>query len=196
MTSAIDTSKPVTGSPTTQSVRDNFLAARNEIIQLQGAIGWADYNDTLTATTPISPTINTFTKLTNNGLGPNTNTSQLPTGVTSLWNPITNQIDLSQMAINSMVNARYDISITTTAANQEVFLSVFLAIGSPSAYESPKDYKQFKTAGTYPITIWSGLYIGSSDVKDFPAEIRIKSSSACTVRVNGWYFQAFNHIPH
>lgn len=196
MTSAIDTSKPVTGSPTTQSVRDNFVSAKNEIIQLQGAIGWADYNDTLTATTPISPTVNVFTKLTNNALGSNTNTSQLPTGVTSMWNPVTNQIDLSQLEINSMVNARYDIQVTTTTVNQAVFVSVFLAIGSPSAYESPKDYKQFKSAGTYPITIWSGSYIGSSDVKNFPAEIRIKSDSACTVRVNGWYFQAFNHIPH
>jgi len=33
---------------------------------------WADYNDLATATTPISPTINTFTKLTNDGAGPNT----------------------------------------------------------------------------------------------------------------------------
>ena len=196
MTSAIDTSKPVAGSPTTQSVRDNFTAARSEIIQLQGAIGWADYNDTLTAVTPISPTINVFTKITNNGLGPYTNTSQLPTGVTSLWNPVTNQIDLSQMAIYSMVNARYDLQVTTTAANQEVFLSVFLAIGSPSAYESPRLYTQYKSAGTYPLTVWSGSYIGSTDVKNFPAEIRVKSSAACTIRVNGWYFQAFNHVPH
>lgn len=35
MTSAIDTSKPVTGTPTTQSVRDNFVAAKNEILDLQ-----------------------------------------------------------------------------------------------------------------------------------------------------------------
>lgn len=195
MTSAIDTSKPVTGTPTTQSVRDNFVAAKSEIIALQGAIGWADYNDTLTATTPISPTVNVFTKLTNNGLGPNTNTSQLPTGITSLWNTATNQIDLSQIAINGMLNARYDLSITTTAVNQSVFLSVFLAIGSPSAYESPKSYYQFKSAGTYPITVWSGSYIGSTDVKNYPAEIKIKSDAACTVRVNGWYFQVFNHIP-
>lgn len=196
MTSAINANYPVTGTPTTQSVRDNFAAAKSEIIALQGAIGWADYNDTLTATTPISPTINTFTKLTNNGLGSSTNTSQLPTGITSLWNSVTNQIDLSQLAIYSMLNVRYDLSITTTAVNQSVFLSVFLGIGSPSAYESPKDYKQFKSAGTYPITVWSGSYIGSTDIKNYPAEIRIKSDAACTVRVNGWYFQAFNHIPH
>lgn len=110
MTSAIDASKPVTGSPTTQSVRDNFLAARNEIIQLQDSIGWADYNDTLTATTPISPTINTFTKLTNNGLGTNTSTIHLPTGVTSLWNASTNHISsaldrLRHMSLQKTINS-------------------------------------------------------------------------------------------
>ena len=35
MTSAIDSSKPITGSPTTQSVRDNFAAAKSEIEALQ-----------------------------------------------------------------------------------------------------------------------------------------------------------------
>lgn len=35
MTSAIDATKPITGSPTTQSVRDNFLLAKNEITDLQ-----------------------------------------------------------------------------------------------------------------------------------------------------------------
>lgn len=35
MTSAIDPSKPISGNPTTQSVRDNFLAAKNEIDDLQ-----------------------------------------------------------------------------------------------------------------------------------------------------------------
>jgi hypothetical protein len=38
MTSAIDATKPISGSPTTQSVRDNFLVAKNEISALQTAI--------------------------------------------------------------------------------------------------------------------------------------------------------------
>lgn len=38
MTSAIDPTKPVTGNPTTQSVRDNFQAAKDEIEALQGLI--------------------------------------------------------------------------------------------------------------------------------------------------------------
>jgi hypothetical protein len=37
MSSAIDATKPVTGTPTTQSVRDNFAAAKSEIEALQMA---------------------------------------------------------------------------------------------------------------------------------------------------------------
>lgn len=35
MTSAIDATKPIAGTPTTQSVRDNFAAAKSEILALQ-----------------------------------------------------------------------------------------------------------------------------------------------------------------
>lgn len=194
MTSLINPLYPVAGSPTTQSVRDNFNAAKSEIIELQTSIGWADYNDTATATTPISPTINVFTKLTNNGQGTNTNVANLPTGITTLWNTTNNQIDLSQLPLYSMLNARYDIQITTTGANQSVWMSVFFGVGSPSAFESQKYYQSFKTAGTYPITIWSGSYVGSADIKNYPAEIKLKSDAACTVKVNGWYFQAFKKL--
>jgi hypothetical protein len=40
MSSAIDATKPVTGTPTTQSVRDNFAAAKAEIEALQSAKVW------------------------------------------------------------------------------------------------------------------------------------------------------------
>lgn len=38
MASAIDITKPVEGNPTTQSVRDNFAAAKNEIEALQTSV--------------------------------------------------------------------------------------------------------------------------------------------------------------
>lgn len=39
MTSAIDVTKPTTGNPTTESVRQNFAAAKDEIEALQAAVG-------------------------------------------------------------------------------------------------------------------------------------------------------------
>lgn len=194
MASDINVAIPPLGSPTTAGVRANFSAAKTEIEELQTSLGYADYNDVTTATTPISiPGTNTFTKLTNDAAGPYTRV-RLPSGVTSLWNTSTNQINLSQLPIDSMVNARYDITVTTTAANQVVSLSTFLAIGSPSEYESPKLTQIFKTAGTYNITVFTGSYVGSTDVQTYPAELRLKSDASCSVKVNGWYFQVFKKI--
>ena len=194
MSSNIDTAIPPFGTPTTAGVRNNFTAAKSEIEALQGAVGFVDYNDAATAITPISVSPATWTKLTNDKLGPFTKTDALPTGVTSLWNSTTNQIILTELPLKSMVNARYDVTVTTTAANQVVNLSVFLGVGSPSEYESPKLTTQFKTAGTYSLTVFTGSYIGSTDIRDFPAEIKIKSDAACTIKVNGWYFQVFKKV--
>ena len=165
MASDINVAIPPLGSPTTAGVRANFSAAKSEIEELQNSIGYADYNDVTTQTTPISiPGTSTFVKLTNDDAGPYTRV-RLPSGVTSIWNTSTNQINLSQLPIDSMVNARYDITVTTTDANQAISLSTFLAIGSPSAYESPKLTQIFKTAGTYNITVFTGSYVGSTDVQ-------------------------------
>ena len=194
MSSNIDTAIPPFGTPTTAGVRNNFTAAKSEIEALQGAVGFVDYKDAATAITPISVAPAPCTKLTNDTLGPFTKTDALPTGVTSLWNSTTNQIILTELPLKSMVNARYDVTVTTTAANQVVNLSVFLGVGSPSEYESPKLTTQFKTAGTYSLTVFTGSYIGSTDIRDFPAEIKIKSDAACTIKVNGWYFQVFKKV--
>ena len=194
MSSNIDSAIPPFGTPTTAGVRNNFTAAKSEIEALQGAVGFVDYNDAATAITPINITPDTWTKLTNDKLGPFTKTDALPNGVTSLWNSTTNQIILTELPLKSMVNARYDVTVTTTAANQVVNLSVFLGVGSPSEYESPKLTTQFKTAGTYSLTVFTGSYIGSTDIRDFPAEIKIKSDAACTIKVNGWYFQVFKKV--
>lgn len=53
MTSAIDPTKPVFGTPTTQSVRDNFSAAKSEIESLQ--------SDVATALTRPTDTFETWT---------------------------------------------------------------------------------------------------------------------------------------
>jgi len=56
MTSAIDATKPVTGNPTTQSVRDQFATARDEITALQAAVaGIGGGSITVSDTAPASP---------------------------------------------------------------------------------------------------------------------------------------------
>lgn len=191
MSSDINTAIPPLGTPTTAGVRANFAAAKAEIEELQTANGWADYQDTATTTTPLTIVSGTWKKLTNNAAGAQTRTDMLPSLVTSLWNTTNNQLDFSQLPLNSTIDIRMDFSVTVASANTVMDVSAFCAIGSVSAFELPLlTSKFFSTAGTYKVTIQGSMYIGSSDVKSFPAELRLKMNSAGSVVVNGWFIKA------
>jgi len=192
MASAIDATKPVVGTPTTQSVRDNFAAAKTEIEVLQGAVGFADYSDTATTSTPIAVSPTTWTKLTNNGAGAQT-LKKLPAGVTDLWNTSTNQLALSQLPLFSMVEARLDLVVTTSANNQVVQVRTSLAIGDAGAFTLPASELHFKSSGAHSAVIAIPFYIGSAPVRTNPGEFQIYSDASCTVKVNGWYIRAHEY---
>lgn len=194
MASNINAAVPPFGNATTAGVRENFATAKTEIEALQRQIGFADYNDAATGVTPISVGASTWVKLTNDKLGPNTKIDALPSGVTNLWNNVTNQLVLTELPVNTMVEIRADMIVTTTAANQIVkFLSQF-AIGNPIEFGLEASANQFKTAGAQKLVIHGAFYIGSEPVRTNPAEFRIWSDAACTVRVNGWYIRVIKFL--
>lgn len=194
MASNINAAVPPFGNATTAGVRENFATAKAEIETLQRQIGFADYNDAATGVTPINVGVSTWVKLTNDKLGPNTKIDALPSGVTNLWNNVTNQLVLTELPVNTMVEIRADMIVTTTAANQIVrFLSQF-AIGNPIEFGLEASANQFKTAGAQKLVIHGAFYIGSEPVRTNPAEFRIWSDAACTVRVNGWYIRVIKFL--
>lgn len=194
MSSNIDTAVPPFGNATTAGVRANFTAAKSEIEELQTQVGFADYNDLNTATTPISVSATTWTKLTNDTLGPNTKIDVLPSGVTSLWNSTTNQLDFTELPVNTMCEIRADIEVTTSSANQVVKFRTSFAIGNAIAFQLENTANQFKTAGLQKMVINSSFYIGSLPVKNNPAELQLWSDSSCTVKVNGWYIRVIKYL--
>ena len=189
MPSTINPLNPIAGTPTTASVRANFTAAKNEIEALQRQIGFADYADTATTGTPISVSPSTWTKLTNNKLGATTKTDALPSGVTNLWNSSTNQLVLSELPLNSTVEVRADITVTTSALNQIVRFRTSLAIGDAIAFAINDGEMQYKTAGAKDLGINTSFYIGYLPVKNNPGELQVWSDAACTVMVKGWYIR-------
>ena len=78
-----------------------------------GGFGFAVYQNTGAAQS--APT-DTWLLVNNNGLGVETNQTQLPDGVTTLLG--TNSIDISQVPINSIVEIRLSIEFTPTTNNQ------------------------------------------------------------------------------
>lgn len=190
MASNINVAVPPLGSPTTSGVRANFAAAKTEIEGLQTARGFADYDDNATVGTPLVLVAGVFKKLTNDTLGPYTRTNALPSGITTLWNSTNNQFNFTELPLDSTLDGRFDFIVTTNANNLTIDLSAFIAVGSPSAYEFPLLTSTFfPVSGTYKLTAHSSMYIGSTDIKNYPAEIKMKCSGAGSVTVNGWFIR-------
>ena len=153
-------------------------------------VGWYDYNDLATQSTPIALTTpGTKYDLTNDKLGPSTNISFGLDGVTDIWSSVSNRFDFSGLDIGNTLDTRVDVTIITTAANTAVQCEFEFAVGTGSAFPLPIFGPiNFKTAGTYQIVVDRSFYIGSAVVRDNPVRIRMAADTAgATVKVNGWF---------
>ena len=150
-------------------------------------VGFVDYNDLDTATTAIViPNTSTYISLTNDGLGAFTNKLYLPSGVTDVWDVSLDAFDWSELTLGDMVDIRLDIIITTANNNQEVVVALELGTGGFS-YEIPYAHLVFKSAGTYQINKFNGIYMGDSNTLDNGGHFKVLSDGNATVVVNGWY---------
>lgn len=148
--------------------------------------GSADYSDTATAITPIVILKDVFSFITNNALGINTDVSNLPDGVTVLWDASNNQFDFSQLSIGSVVHLRFDLNIVAPSNNSEVLIAMDFAIGGvPFTLNIARKY--YKYAGTYTNeTFTTFFYIKNANMMNFPAKPKIRVDDATTLVVNGW----------
>ena len=182
------TSRTVNSDGVTTIVSDGANWRFTQHSQGNTDIGFFDYNDLATATTPISVSAATQTKLTNDGLGANTTLDYAPDGVTNIWDVATDELDFSELKLGDQIIIRGDIEITTLSANTDVVVTIKLSVGSLNI-ELPASQASFKTTGTYRIIGTFNVYIGAQDIIDFPAELLIESDNATTVQVNGWYIR-------
>lgn len=156
--------------------------------------GFADYSNSNPAGNQLSLIEDVFQVMVNDGLGAFTNESFLPSGVTSLWNPSTNQFDFSSLSIGTTVDIRMDATITTLALNQSWRVVLALAVGTPQEYEIEFSSGIRLFSGTSQITRYNGIYIGNEITKNNPAELRIVSNAGATVQIAGWYLKVLTKI--
>jgi len=151
------------------------------------SIGFVDYNDALTAISPISvPATLTDTLLTNDTLGPFTNTAHLPDNVTTIWDSVGNLFDFTELVLGSTVEIRLDIAVTTTSPNQVIEIDLELGVGG-TTYQIPFVRNTFKAVGTQEVNRFNGIYMGDTNTLNNGARFLIRSDGVATVRVNGWY---------
>lgn len=156
-------------------------------------MGFWDYNDAATTTTPIVlSSAATYFTLTNDEAGANTLKTYKLTGATDLWNETTNRFDWSDLSLGDTVDIRFDIQVETMGANHEIDLRLVMAEGHANQYTLDVHRQNFKSAGTYPIVRWYSIYMGDTDTLNNPSRLEISSDTGTTneVVVNGWYVRA------
>lgn len=159
----------------------NVDAANSSVI-----VGIYDWNDTGTASSPVSLTAGTPAKMTNNGLGSFTNLTYGIPGVTP-FDTSTSEFDFTDLALGDSVDIRVDITVTTTSANEIVDIDFSLGEGA-SPYTIPIMSREFRYAGPHRIVAWSSIYMGDTTTRDNPATITVTGdNTGSTVVNNGWY---------
>lgn len=149
--------------------------------------GLLDYNDLVTATTPISILADTPTVLTNDGAGAFTNMGFLPPGVTDVWLVGSDVFDWSQLKLGDMVDIRLDIDVTPDFTNTEVTVELHLGTGG-NAYTIPWVTEQnFKDAVTHKLNVYNGIYLGDLNTLNNGGQFKITATNTCDVKVVGWY---------
>ena len=164
---------------------------KNKPEQLFSSLGYFDYADLATQTTPITVAPDTETLLTNDTLGDDTNTSQPPYGVSAIWDADSDEFNFQQLSVGDTVDIRVHLKTTTTTANQKYHVDMKFAFDGPSEFENRIFSQVVKTSGEDEQTFISTLYIGSEDVKNYPARLYITSDDDATVKVVGWFCRVF-----
>ena len=152
--------------------------------------GVIDYADLATATTPLAYTGGSgYVNLPNDGAG-SVSYNNAPQGVTDIYDTVNDRFDWSDLKLGDMLDSRFDVSVTTGSANQEVLVAINFAVGG-TPYRIPLARQQFKVAGTYPMTGNIPFDLGDANTLNNYANFQISSDGNMNVRVNGWRTQIY-----
>lgn len=151
------------------------------------ALFFADYNDATTAGTPITLSANVWTDLTNDGAGPFSNTTYLPSSITQLLDTSTGYLDLSQLELGDSVIIRNDFIVTPNGnrANLNFRYSLGTGLGSYTL-----DYfvgRLDSGAGIpYRFNLYTHyIYLGDDNTRLNPIKLQLNLSKNGSVINNG-----------
>ncbi len=154
----------------------------DEVGALDAHLGVADYNDTSTATTPLTLVADTWTTLPNDGLG-EFSQENLPSGVTTLLDDTTGSLDISELTQYSDIFVRPDFTVTPDSNNADLEFRFLLGTGA-GQYTLPTSFGRLDLgAGIEYRRGLNALYIyaGDSNTIDNPIYLQVKLSASGSV---------------
>ncbi len=145
--------------------------------------GFADYNDASTSGTPIVLVADTWTTISNDGLGAFTNTAYLPSGVTALMDTSTGAIDVSELSLGDVVLIRNDYTVTPDTNNASLSFRYQLGTGGGSYTLEKRVGRLDEGSGIgYRQSLnVDKIYMGDANTRDNPIVLQVKLSTSGTL---------------
>ena len=141
-------------------------------------IGFIDYNDTSTTTTPLVLNADTWTTIPNDGLGPFTNKSFPPQGVTELMDA-NGAIDCSELSLGDVIFIRNDYTITPQTNNGSLQFRYALGGGGNEYFLETRLGRMDSGSGIgYRYSLSADLiYMGDLNTLNNPIILQINSTA-------------------
>ena len=155
--------------------------------------GVLDYNDTATTTTPIALAADTWTTITNDGLGSFTNKNYKPYEVTELMNS-SGQIDCSELQLGSGIFIRNDYQVSPNIDGALLEFRYVLGTGAGEYTLEKIENRLDDGAGKYyrNSLVSDYIYMGDSNTRDNPITLQVRLSCAGTLINAGSAIQVVN----
>jgi len=149
--------------------------------------GIADYNDSGTAVSPITLATDTWTTVPNNGAGPFTNLTYLPSGVTNLMNTATGQFTFSELSLGDNVFVRNDLTVNPLTNNALFEVRYLLGAGANAYTLTSTSIRLDSGSGKdYRFSLRPDMiYMGDVNTKDNPITLQVRLSAEGTLINNG-----------
>ena len=156
--------------------------------------GVLDYNDTATTTTPIALQANTWTTITNDGLGPYTNLNFKPYEVTDMMDTTTGEFDFTelQLGVGIFIRNDYEVNPNIDKALLEIRYQIGTGAGAYTLVDS--NGRLDDGAGKYYRKSLKAdyIYTGDANTRDNSISFQVKLSCDGTLINNGSAIQVVN----
>ena len=157
--------------------------------------GFADYNDSTTAGTPINITKNTWTTITNDGAGAFSNTSYLPYNITTLMDTSTGAIDVTELELGDSILVRNDFTVTPNTNNALLSFRYQLGTGG-GLYTLEKIIGRLDSGSGQPYRFsltTDYIYMGDTNTRDNPITLQVYLSAKGSLVNAGSVIQVIKH---
>jgi len=145
-----------------------------------GAGGFIDYNDVATGVTSITLPDGVWVQLTNDGLGPFSNSTYSPYGICELMSLPGGELDVRELSLGDAIWIRHDYEVVPSVDRASLQIRYLLGDGA-EAYTLEKTVAALSRGAGVPYRQTAEtdfIYVGDENTQQNPITVQVKLTGA------------------